>query len=230
MQAKDLKELQGYRNPSANIKLALESCIALVKNMSTAPNWTSQVLPALKNEGFKKSIMEFEKEHISAKCKSFIISNYISQPNYDITAFYRASKALGPLAEWTKSIIEFADIYERIAPMREELEHLEKEKADMVEEMNVLNAEIRELNDNKERMTQEYSQLVQEQNNIKNEQKQVKSKVERSESLYKNLSSELIRWEGSSQSFRERMASLMGDTLLSSAVLTYIGFFDYHYR
>ena len=78
VQAKDLKELQGYRNPSANIKLALESCIALVKNMSTAPNWTSQVLPALKNEGFKKSIMEFEKENISAKCKSFIISNYIS--------------------------------------------------------------------------------------------------------------------------------------------------------
>ena len=114
--------------------------------------------------------------------------------------------------------------------MREELDQLEQEKNDMVEEMNVLTAEIQELNDNKERMTQEYSQLVQEQNNIKTEQKKVKSKVERSESLYKNLSSELIRWEGSSESFRERMASLMGDTLLSSAVLTYIGFFDYHYR
>ena len=52
----------------------------------------------------------------------------------------------------------------------------------------------------------------------------------RSESLYKNLSSELIRWEGSSLNFKERIASLFGDTLLSSAVLTYIGFFDYHYR
>jgi len=54
--------------------------------------------------------------------------------------------------------------------------------------------------------------------------------VTRSESLYKNLSSELIRWEGSSLNFKERIASLFGDTLLSSAVLTYIGFFDYHYR
>jgi hypothetical protein len=49
------------------------------------------------------------------------VNNYISKPAYDIEGFYRASKALGPLAEWTKSIIEFADIYERIAPMREEL-------------------------------------------------------------------------------------------------------------
>jgi len=79
-------------------------------------------------------------------------------------------------------------------------------------------------------MQREYSQLVQEQNNIVTEQKQVKSKVERSESLYKNLSSELSRWQGSSQNFKERIASLLGDTMLSSAVLTYIGFFDYHYR
>lgn len=50
----------------------------------------------------------------------------------------------------------------------------------MVEEMNVLEAEIQELNDNKDKMSREYSQLVQEQNNIVTEQKQVKSKVERS--------------------------------------------------
>lgn len=114
--------------------------------------------------------------------------------------------------------------------MRAELEQLESEKNAMVEEMTILEQEIQDLNDNKDRMSREYSQLVQEQNNIVNEQKQVKSKVERSESLYKNLSSELIRWEGSSQNFRERIASLIGDTMLSSAVLTYIGFFDHHYR
>lgn len=79
-------------------------------------------------------------------------------------------------------------------------------------------------------MSKDFSRLVQEQNNIEKEQKTVKNKVERSESLYKNLSSELIRWEGSSENFKERIASLFGDTLMSSAVLTYIGFFDYHYR
>ena len=98
----------------------------------------------------------------------------------------------------------------------------------MVNEMQLLTAEIQELNDNKDRMTREYAQLVQELNNIKTEQSTVRNKVERSESLYKNLASELIRWEGSSLNFKERIAGLLGDTLLSSAVLTYIGFFDYH--
>ena len=114
--------------------------------------------------------------------------------------------------------------------MREELNELDGQLQLMQEEMSRLEAEIEELNDNKDRMTKEYAQLVQEQNNIAQEQKTVKNKVTRSESLYKNLSSELIRWEGSSLNFKERIASLFGDTLLSSAVLTYIGFFDYHYR
>lgn len=33
-----------------------------------------------------------------------------------------------------------------------------------------------------------------------------------------------------SQQFKERNASLIGDVLLSSALLTYIGYFDHHYR
>ena len=122
VQAKDIKELQGYRNPSAKIKLALESCIALVRDMNTAPNWANVVLPELRKEGFKNSILDFDKNNISPKCKAFILKNYISSADYNIEGFYKASKALGPLAEWTKSILEYADIYERIAPMREELD------------------------------------------------------------------------------------------------------------
>ena len=56
---KDIKELQGYTKPSEKIRLALESCIALVKNMTRSPDWAKEVLPALKHSGFKASIMDF---------------------------------------------------------------------------------------------------------------------------------------------------------------------------
>ena len=69
---------------------------------------------------------------------------------------------MGPLAEWTKSIIEFADIYERIAPLRAELVALEAEKATMDEELQATLAEINELEASKDRMAREYQQLVQE--------------------------------------------------------------------
>lgn len=40
----------------------------------------------------------------------------------------KASQAAGPLAKWLRSIIEYADIYLNIAPMREELAKLNEEQ------------------------------------------------------------------------------------------------------
>lgn len=48
--------------------------------------------------------------------------------------------------------------------------------------------------------------------------------------MFLNLKSELDRWVESSKNFDERMANLIGDVLISSAVLTYIGFFDHYQR
>jgi len=58
----------------------------------------------------------------------------------------------------------------------------------------------------------------------------VSKKVEKSSRLFVNLKSELDRWVESSKNFDDRMSSLVGDVLVSSAVLTYIGFFDHYQR
>ena len=65
---------------------------------------------------------------------------------------------------------------------------------------------------------------------LEKEQKTVAENTQRSDALFKNLAGELIRWEQSSKSFDERMANLIGDVLVSSGVLTYIGFFDHFQR
>ena len=71
---------------------------------------------------------------------------------------------------------------------------------------------------------------MKDQGKLEEEQLTVKNKVERSDALFKNLSSELIRWVGSSKDFTEKMSNLVGDVLLSSGFLTYIGFFDHSQR
>ena len=58
----------------------------------------------------------------------------------------------------------------------------------------------------------------------------VLEKVTRSQQLIRNLSSERKRWEEASRSFKEQISSLIGDSLIAGAFLTYIGFFDHFYR
>jgi len=54
----------------------------------------------------------------------------------------RASKAAGPLAIWVKSIVEYADIFLKIEPLRLEVAGLEVEKDRMTVEMNEVQAKL----------------------------------------------------------------------------------------
>lgn len=49
--------------------------------------------------------------------------------------------------------------------------------------------------------------------------------VDRSIALLKSLSSERKRWEATSETFKNQMATIAGDVLLSSAFLAYAGKF-----
>lgn len=100
----------------------------------------------------------------------------------------------------------------------------------MTAELSEVETNLENLEIKFDQMQTGYQELVTELNNLTREQQAVKTKVERANSLYKNLSTELVRWEQSSQNFKDSMSCLTGDVLLSSAVLTYIGFFDHQQR
>lgn len=100
----------------------------------------------------------------------------------------------------------------------------------MSKELTAVETQLRELEEQFNQMQDNYQELVTELNNLAKEQQAVKQKVERANSLYRNLSTELVRWEESSKSFKENMSCLTGDVLLCSGVLTYIGFFDHQQR
>ena len=129
-----------------------------------------------------------------------------------------------------QSLIEYAEIFEKIQPLRNEVAELQAQYDSMQAEMNQLEALVKQLEYNIEQYKVDYSLLIGDVQQIKTEMGKVQDKVKRSKQLIQNLSSERVRWEGSSKSFKEQMACLLGDVLLSSAFLTYTGFFDHFYR
>jgi hypothetical protein len=164
-----INELKSYRKPTAKIQLALESVVCLLKNGTKKLDWDKEVMPTIKKDDFVSSILNFQKEKITPKCREYLVKNYLNDPMYDIQGFYRASKSLGPLTDWCKSIIEYADIFESIGPKRKELADLESESLALEERFEELKAEIAELTKKKIEMQEKYQQLVAELNNIENE-------------------------------------------------------------
>lgn len=175
--------------------------------------------------------MNFDKDSISPGVKSFVNNNYLKKPDvFDVQKINNASKAAGPLAEWVSSIVKYSEIFLSITPLRNELKGLQEEESIMIERKQGLDEQVVKLEGSIESLALEYRDLIVKVEKIKSDMSSVQIKVKRSVDLIKNLSSERVRWEESSQNFVNQMSALLGDCLFASGFMTYIGFFDHFYR
>jgi len=113
----------------------------------------------------------------------------------------RASQAAGPLAKWVSSLLEYAEIFDSITPLREELDALQQEASIKQKEYGEMTAQIDLLQKKIDQYKAEYAVLISEVQRLKSEMSTVQVKVERSINLIHNLSSERIRWEDTSANF-----------------------------
>ena len=118
----------------------------------------------------------------------------------------------------------------RVEPLRNELKSLERQAEVNVKRGEETTALIQQFERSIASYKEEYALLISQTQAIKTDLENVQSKVDRSIALLASLAIEKERWEGSSETFRAQMATIVGDTLLSSAFLAYAGYFDQQYR
>ncbi|KAI8446013.1 hypothetical protein BY996DRAFT_6423210 [Phakopsora pachyrhizi] len=76
----------------------------------------------------------------------------------------------------------------------------------------------------------EYASLIRETETMKNDMAGVQTKVDWSIKLLESLESEKAQWEAGSATFDAHMSTIAVNVLLSSAFMTYGGFFDQSYH
>lgn len=226
---KHLNELRAMPNPPPMVKKTMEPVIMMLRQAVKIPTWP-EVRAELRKEDFIQSITSFDRNSITEPVKKAIKDGYLDTADWDLGKIDRASKAAGPLAKWLTSIIDYAEILISLTPLRNEVAELQAQEKSMREEYEQVQKLIKELEGNIAQLQADYEVLIAETQSIKSEMSKVAEKVKRSQDLIRNLSSERTRWDESSQGFKDQMATLVGDTLIAGAFLSYIGFFDHYYR
>jgi dynein heavy chain 1 len=159
-----------------------------------------------------------------------MVTKYLNNPDYNFEKVNRASLACGPLVKWAIAQVNYADMLNRIEPLRNELNSLEAEAQINKDKAAETDRIIVQLERSIASYKEEYANLVSQAQAIKADLAAVQSKVDRSIALLKSLSNEKERWEQSSETFKSQMQTIAGDVLLSSAFLAYAGYFDQQYR
>ena len=117
----------------------------MISNVAKKAEW-AEIRLWLRKDTFIPSILHFDKDAMSPAVKKFIQVNYLQKKEeFVVEKIFKASRAAGPLALWVQSIVEYADIFERIQPLRNEVAALTEEENSMKQEMVRLEELVREL-------------------------------------------------------------------------------------
>jgi dynein heavy chain 1 len=223
-----LTEVRSMGNPPEPVKLAMTSvCTLLGFNID---NWKA-VQGVIRRDDFITSIVNYDTDkNMTRSLREKMKKEYLSRPNYNYEIVNKASKACGPLVKWVIAQVSYSEILDRVGPLRQEVDSLEKEQESTKMKAVSIQSMIKDLEEKIRVYKVEYESLVSQKQAIKDGMESVKTKVDRSMTLLSSLSSEKERWESGSQAFETQMGTIVGDVLLSAAFLAYGGYFDQQYR
>ncbi|KAL4887486.1 dynein heavy chain, N-terminal region 1-domain-containing protein [Aspergillus karnatakaensis] len=223
-----LTEVRSMANPPASVRLTLEAvCIMLGHRVDS---WKSIQTVARKDD-FIGSITDYKNEQtLTRAIRLKVQSEYLTKEDFTVERVSRASKACGPLVQWVEAQITYADILDRVGPLREEVLALAQQMEQTKAEAEAIKNTIENLESSIATYKAEYATLISETQAIKTEMARVQFKVDRSVRLLDSLSSERTRWEEGSKSFETQISTLVGDVLIAAAFLAYAGFYDQQFR
>jgi dynein heavy chain 1 len=223
-----LTEVRSMNTPPQGVKLALDSVCTLIGHKVN--DWKA-VQAVVRRDDFIASIINFNNEkQMTRNLRVKMRNEFLSNPEFTFERVNRASKACGPLVQWVEAQVNFAEILDRVGPLRAEVEQLEEQALQTKAEAKAIENNIAHLEQSIATYKTEYAALISETQAIKSEMSKVQFKVDRSVKLLDSLSSERVRWEEGSKSFETQISTLVGDVLVAAAFLAYSGLYDQTFR
>ncbi|TYZ65491.1 hypothetical protein PybrP1_001542, partial [[Pythium] brassicae (nom. inval.)] len=223
-----LDEIRALARPPVAVRLAVEAVAVMLGE--TSLEW-ADLRRFIRRDDFIASVVNFDSQKLTARQRHTIQTNYIDNAeDFEYDKVNRASKACGPLYKWVVSQISYTTILHKIQPLRDEVAALVETSAGLRRSYEAAKRTIDALEVRIESYKHEYAALISEAQVITSDMASVNKKVERSVALLNNLLHESARWEAGANDFDAQMQTLVGDTLLCAAFLTYAGFLDFQQR
>nr|XP_055244749.1 dynein axonemal heavy chain 17 isoform X1 [Gorilla gorilla gorilla] len=228
----NLTELKSFGSPPdavVNVTAAVMILTAPGGKIPKDKSWKAAKIMMGKVDTFLDSLKKFDKEHIPEAClKAF--KPYQGNPTFDPEFIRSKSTAAAGLCSWCINIVRFYEVYCDVAPKRQALEEANAELAEAQEKLSRIKNKIAELNANLSNLTSAFEKATAEKIKCQQEADATNRVILLANRLVRGLASENIRWAESVENFRSQGVTLCGDVLLTSAFVSYVGYFTKKYR
>ncbi|KAF5287317.1 hypothetical protein FQR65_LT02190 [Abscondita terminalis] len=221
----DINEMKVFQKPPELVKFVMESVCLL---LGAKTDWAS-AKTVMGDVNFLKKLQEYDKDNIpEITLKKLKI--YIQHKDFVPEKVVVVSKACKSLCMWVRAIDTYAKVYKVVEPKRL---RLRKAEGELNEVMGVLRAKQKELADVEEQIVslqKHFDSSVSEKKYLEDAMQLTATRLVRAGKLNIALGDEQIRWAISVKNFGAQLKNLVGDVLIASGGVAYMGAFTSTYR
>ncbi|NXN55853.1 DYH3 protein, partial [Rynchops niger] len=237
----DISLVKSMQNPPGPVKLVMES-ICVMKGTKPErkpdPSGSGKMIedywgPSRKILGdlkFLESLKTYNKDNIPPAIMKRIRERFIDHPDFQPAVIKNVSSACEGLCKWVRAMEVYDRVAKVVAPKRERLREAEALLDVQMQKLKTKQAELKEVVDRLQALNDEFDSMNDRKRELENNIELCSQKLVRAEQLISGLGGEKDRWTEAARLLGIRYIDLIGDVLLSSGTVAYLGAFTVDYR
>ncbi|GAB1862505.1 Dynein heavy chain 3, axonemal [Camponotus japonicus] len=236
----DITIVKAMKSPPAGVRLVMEAVCVLkgVKPDRVQDPITGQMIddywPAsiklLGDMKFLENLKNFDKDNIPPAYMKRIRERFINDRSFQPEAIKKVSTACEGLCKWVRAMEVYDRVIKVVAPKKAMLAEAEAALAAQMEMLNEKRALLQEVTQKLQSLNDEFAECMREKKKLEDQIDYCRQKLERAEKLLGGLSGEKNRWSETANKLGASLGNVIGDVLLSSGMVAYLGAFTVEYR
>uniref|UniRef100_A0A3B3VZN4 Dynein axonemal heavy chain 3 n=1 Tax=Poecilia latipinna TaxID=48699 RepID=A0A3B3VZN4_9TELE len=171
---------------------------------------------------FLDNLKSYDKDNISPLYIKKIREKFIEHADFQPSVIKNVSSACEGLCKWVRAMEVYERVIKVVAPKRERLKLAENELAIQMDMLAVKRAELKKVEDRLQSLNDDLDAMINKKKDLEDNIELCSQKLIRAEKLIGGLGGEKDRWT--------EAARQLGDILLSSGTVSYLGAFTVDYR
>ncbi|KAM3873375.1 dynein axonemal heavy chain 11 [Diretmus argenteus] len=229
----NLTELKTFPNPPAAVINVAAAVMVLLAPRGRVPrerSWKAARAFMGKVDDFLQALVSYDKEHIPESCLNVVKQEYLRNPEFHPDLVRTKSTAAAGLCAWAINIVRYYEVYCEVTPKRQALSQANAELETATAKLVAVEKKLVDLDASLQNLTAQFERATAEKISCQEEVTRTNQTIKLANRLVKGLESEKERWSQAVVQYEEQQKTLFGDVLLTSAFVSYMGYFTRQYR
>ncbi|XP_071807320.1 dynein axonemal heavy chain 12-like isoform X1 [Asterias amurensis] len=237
----DIAVVKTMKNPPSGVKLVM-AAVCIMKDIKPEkindPAGTGGKIldfwgPSKKLVGdmnFLNLLKTYDRDNIAPHIMKKIRTEFITNPDFDPAKVAKASSAAEGLSKWVMAMEVYDRVAKVVAPKKEKLKEAEDDLSQTMALLNAKRSELRAVEERLANLKQSFKDMTDKKEQLEQQVDLCAKKLVRAEKLIGGLGGEKDRWTTAAAQLQNIYDNLMGDVLISSGVIAYLGAFTSAFR